>query len=199
MSCNAHGHPPNCNCGWGGEFHAKTDGKFPLDYWTKVSNHTNPNAKCPICKEKVFFFRSADGGSVYFDELGPPWPKHPCTDKGSTSNINTKQKIYNKNGWWPFLCKLLGPLSNKEGIFLIDTEERILFAKTKYGTFRPQMPIWIRALSGGGLEYEVSTLVTKHEKIKPIVHKAYNPKALTDMRFAINFQETIKNLNKEIS
>lgn len=22
---------------------------------------------------------------MFFDELGPPWPKHPCTDSGSIS------------------------------------------------------------------------------------------------------------------
>jgi hypothetical protein len=42
---------------------------------------TNPNASCPECGERVFFYQSPYGGRVYFDELGPPWPKHPCTDQ----------------------------------------------------------------------------------------------------------------------
>lgn len=32
---------------------------------------------CPECGEAVFFVRH-NGGSVWFDELGPPWDKHLC-------------------------------------------------------------------------------------------------------------------------
>lgn len=28
----------------------------------------------------MFFYQNEHGSRVYFDELGPPWPKHPCTD-----------------------------------------------------------------------------------------------------------------------
>lgn len=40
----------------------------------------NPNAKCPVCGVPVFFYANSFGSRVYFDDLGPPWPKHPCTD-----------------------------------------------------------------------------------------------------------------------
>jgi hypothetical protein len=40
----------------------------------------NPNADCPECGERVFFYQNRFGSRVYFDELGKPWPKHPCTD-----------------------------------------------------------------------------------------------------------------------
>lgn len=39
-----------------------------------------PNATCPICGTFVFFYQNENGSRVYFDDLGPPWPKHPCTD-----------------------------------------------------------------------------------------------------------------------
>lgn len=32
----------------------------------------------------MFFYSSPNGGRVYFDEMGPPWPKHPCTDSTFT-------------------------------------------------------------------------------------------------------------------
>lgn len=35
--------------------------------------------KCRRCSEIVYFVRH-NGGTVWFDELGPPWPKHPCFD-----------------------------------------------------------------------------------------------------------------------
>src|SRR4051812_4220020 len=34
---------------------------------------------CPTCGGEVFFVRH-NGGSVWFDELGWPWPKHGCFD-----------------------------------------------------------------------------------------------------------------------
>jgi hypothetical protein len=42
----------------------------------------NPNARCPVCNAAVYFYQSPDDGRVFFDELGPPWPKHACTDQG---------------------------------------------------------------------------------------------------------------------
>jgi hypothetical protein len=39
--------------------------------------------KCPKCSQTVFFVEH-NGGSVWFDELGPPWAKHPCLDNGSS-------------------------------------------------------------------------------------------------------------------
>lgn len=40
----------------------------------------NPNAHCPVCSAAVYFYANEFGSRVYFDGLGPPWPKHPCTD-----------------------------------------------------------------------------------------------------------------------
>jgi hypothetical protein len=40
----------------------------------------NPNARCPECGAAVFFYANQHGSRVFFDDLGPPWPKHPCTD-----------------------------------------------------------------------------------------------------------------------
>jgi hypothetical protein len=37
-----------------------------------------PNAECPVCGAIVFFYQNHHGSRVWFDELGPPWPKHSC-------------------------------------------------------------------------------------------------------------------------
>jgi len=42
----------------------------------------NPNALCPVCRASVFYYENPAGSKVFFDDLGPPWPKHPCTDNG---------------------------------------------------------------------------------------------------------------------
>ena len=102
--CNAHNHSFSCSCGFGGD----TGGgggrraligtrRFVSVYevlehtvsagWAKdnrgtVESYVNPNAHCPVCGELVYFNRSPYDGRVFFDELGWPWPKHPCTDNG---------------------------------------------------------------------------------------------------------------------
>ena len=57
-----------------------------------------------------------DEHRVYFDELGPPWPKHPCTDRGIL--VNTMNLAYHdearimapvyawqKEGWSPLYVR----------------------------------------------------------------------------------------------
>jgi hypothetical protein len=95
--CNAWNHPADCNCGWGGDgnfdsfggygggggyptFRTTNDGQvFEFPFITYPS-YVNPNARCPVCGCAVYFYQSPYGGRVFFDDLGPPWPKHPCTD-----------------------------------------------------------------------------------------------------------------------
>jgi hypothetical protein len=97
--CNAWNHPADCNCGWGGDghfggggfggyggggggstFRSTFDGEvFEFPFVTYPS-YVNPNARCPVCGADVYFYQSPYGGRVFFDNLGPPWPKHPCTD-----------------------------------------------------------------------------------------------------------------------
>ena len=147
MGCNAHNHSPGCNCGWGGQGnvdnlihnwigqntntykpHSYTPSPHPKKYlephWALYSSYVQPNAHCPVCGASVYFYQSPYGGRVFFDELGPPWPKHPCTDIQS-SNISkpknfrdsyttTKEEkslihdtpnktyIWQSDGWIPF-------------------------------------------------------------------------------------------------
>lgn len=45
----------------------------------------DPNAVCPVCAASVFYYQNDGGSRVFFDDLGPPWPKHPCTDNPARS------------------------------------------------------------------------------------------------------------------
>ena len=77
-------------CGFGpGGRSSRRSQRSTIDYSLRVprihpslESYTNPNAKCPVCGAAVFFYQAPNGGRVFFDELGPPWPKHPCTDNG---------------------------------------------------------------------------------------------------------------------
>jgi hypothetical protein len=86
MGCNAWNHPAGCACGWGGVNygHAATPAQESLSRATARliwRSFVSPNARCPECKDLVYFYQSENGGRVFFDDLGPPWPKHPCTDR----------------------------------------------------------------------------------------------------------------------
>ncbi len=99
MGCNAWNHPPSCNCGWGGvNYGSNSPNPLPnTDNWKRdaarrtleklnVRSYSTcyvaPNAACPVCGKAVYFYANDHGSRVYFDDLGPPWPKHGCTDKG---------------------------------------------------------------------------------------------------------------------
>jgi hypothetical protein len=111
--CNASNHPPGCMCGWGGFGHKgrradsgssnlfSNSDLSPRAYTTYVS----PNANCPVCGVAVFFFQSSNGGRVFFDELGPPWPKHPCTNNRLNEKCKPSFKSYRwqSDGWSPFI------------------------------------------------------------------------------------------------
>lgn len=86
MGCNAWNHSADCTCGWGGDTGGGGFRAVPVPTgfeWRTQRNHatyTNPNARCPVCGAEVFYCQFLNGGRVFFDKLGPPWPKHECTD-----------------------------------------------------------------------------------------------------------------------
>jgi len=96
--CNAHNHPAWCTCGFGGEGHLGQNwgggaygyGSTPRNTWTGHSSLDAPNAFCPVCESLVFFVRPRNGGAVWFDELGPPWPKHACMDQATNREIHAE-------------------------------------------------------------------------------------------------------------
>src|SRR5262245_18947817 len=107
--CNAWNHPPGCTCGWGGEGHlggnysggSSSTVFFPVGdhYSWREPDFTHPT-RCPECGADVFFIRH-NGGSVWVDELGWPWPKHACFDEPHTATYAfhdwSKKIARNKN------------------------------------------------------------------------------------------------------
>lgn len=96
-----------CTCGWcvkyGSSRYEAADGQSQISLQTFFDKYSarrflnehgalrsttacfvNPNARCPVCKEPVYYYQNAAGSRVFFDELGPPWPKHPCTDNSQS-------------------------------------------------------------------------------------------------------------------
>lgn len=97
MGCNGWNHDPDCDCGWGGDtgYHLSQGGMhLRTDQMLTISSFLNPNARCPVCGDPVYYYESPYGGRVFFDEIGPPWAKHPCTDNGS-QNVSSFEGVLN--------------------------------------------------------------------------------------------------------
>jgi hypothetical protein len=147
--CNAWNHASTCTCGWGGTGHAGGHGiSSGISYsglvkslriaedlvanYRNVESYTTPNAKCPVCGASVYFYCSPNNGRVFFDELGPPWPKHGCTSKprirviraGSIGRRLEHVPTWIADGWSPFVCREIRSLpSNPEWCRLAGTYE----------------------------------------------------------------------------
>lgn len=94
---SGHNHFRDCTCGWCVHY-TRYRGAItnPLETYrhqsalrllrtsgadrSRAACFVNPNAICPECGAVVYYYENASGSRVFFDDLGPPWPKHPCTD-----------------------------------------------------------------------------------------------------------------------
>jgi hypothetical protein len=98
-----HNHYSGCRCGWcwGGGGWGSSSGRRTFTAtaygptigtttrWAESSDCCWQTA-CPKCGAQVFFVRH-NGGSVWFDSLGKPWPKHHCfADDMVTSGLRSR-------------------------------------------------------------------------------------------------------------
>lgn len=180
--CNAWNHPLGCTCGFGGEGHrgVRSSGTYQTPFSSfhletsnsiSIDPYVNPNARCPVCGQHVFFYESPHGGKVFFDELGPPWPKHPCTDRPGAYHFFESFPILRKKrspktvfhwqrtGWAPCICTEMIPLEDslrlkvkivETGIFLclhsLDVQYDLLL-----------VPMTVRPISKRAGRYLLST------------------------------------------
>lgn len=173
--CNAHNHPPNCNCGWGEGSNSSfaghmTSNQFTshcLSVYSQAESFTTPNANCPVCGESVFYHKSQNGGSVYFDELGPPWPKHPCTNNGSTYNSFSlfpstmyKKKNYQwkRAGFTPLLIQYTSLIFSERIVKIsavVDEEFLVVYAPKLSNTIQKNHPYLVKKTSANS--FTIST------------------------------------------
>lgn len=109
-------HSSNCPCGWcmksgGSASRPRIQAAKPIPTYESL---LIPNAVCPVCGASVYFYQSPFGGRVFFDDLGPPWPKHPCTSTEFTSwrhqkpqkiNLMVRKPQWKRDGWIPLHIK----------------------------------------------------------------------------------------------
>jgi hypothetical protein len=181
--CNAWNHSYSCRCGWGGKGHlgrgTKWDASNKVNSFTLKTyrelliSFTNPNAHCPVCQASVFYYQSPFGGRVFFDALGPPWPKHPCTSQSLTFRaVKTIAVDFNQqtllptsvstDGWMPFLCEIYESLSSDKTIKKVEgwlADERKSFFIRDMG-FSEGAPIFIKNNADA---WHISSLVDQNQ------------------------------------
>lgn len=119
--CNAKNHRWNCDCGFGGDSHltkGTPNAEVDQDLFSvpRIPRHyTKPNARCPVCSASVFFYTLENNGRVFFDEIGPPWPKHACTagaaepdptSAGDGSSLRRQAQGRSADGGWRRLTQV---------------------------------------------------------------------------------------------
>lgn len=183
--CNAWNHPAGCTCGWGGDTGGGgwQDVASPVRHvpfvdgrcWSRLRNptydtYTIPNAKCPVCGARVYFYQSPFGGRVFFDELGPPWPKHPCTDNYFRSTrtpivppadpapARSLPPPWDKDGWIPLI---VGSVKTEGGVSVIPCVEAKSAIRHSFGLRGGQSvnfdgPLFCRRLADGTGRFELA-------------------------------------------
>lgn len=136
-----HNHHPNCLYPWCVNY--RPIAKRNLLYTSPVraslfasySSFIIPNASCPVCGASVFFYQSISGGRVFFDEIGPPWPKHPCTDNpslplklASTHSVRQPETTHwQRQGWEPILIRSSRVDGNWHAISVENLKTRLFY------------------------------------------------------------------------
>jgi hypothetical protein len=114
----------------------------------------------------VYFYKSPYGGRVYFDDLGPPWPKHPCTDHVRTDSHPSgelKKFVAKKEtGWRPFFCTGVHSHQKEYGVIVLTSQnehgETKLYANYDHKLVDHRSPFFIRKHITNQHCYEISTL-----------------------------------------
>ena len=198
MGCNAWNHSLNCSCGWGGVSYgsagagagAVAGGSGEAWHWLRSDSYTDPNARCPRCRASVFFYRSPYGGCVYFDELGPPWPKHPCMDTGAPPTSVRRPQLFpavvagtrpastvtREQGWRPMICEEVRRHDRCQSVVCLKVRTEQGYSPMLYAVFDRSLldhrtPFLARPLPDGSIE--VSTLDTQAKTPDEVRFVAY--------------------------
>jgi hypothetical protein len=179
----------SCFGGGSGRYYAPAKSQARQDPFYRYESFVNPHATCPVCGAEVFYYEAPNGGRVYFDALGPPWPKHPCTDNSGSAatglgtspaggvpggnapivpnrpsggGLPLRNYPWKRQGWAPLLATQVEPIHN--GYFLeirglLDRQETTLFVRHKQG-IEKRSPMLLRRTKDSHV-FEFSTVVAR--------------------------------------
>lgn len=193
--CNAWNHPPGCTCPFGGvKYPNKLTFHLPVlqTQFNIASSFTNPNASCPVCGNSVYFYRSPAGGRVFFDDLGPPWPKHGCMDNSTSAGslvrpvpapaadclrTDTKRPQWLDDGWSPFICSAAQQSIRGIGYYMLTGRLNNILTTLYLCTKKFRHDALLQVRSAGPNEFDVSmawiepaTNLVKSVSLKAFTH-----------------------------
>src|SRR5262245_59210180 len=125
MPMPGHNHFDNCTCGWcrgGGGWGGGGGYRAPSVPLPAAGTRTSwacddfcRKTTCPVCGAPVYFVRH-NGGSVWFDSLGKPWPKHGCFfDDGYGVRLRTRLAQVSEATTGPFFGVVTETVVTKPG------------------------------------------------------------------------------------
>lgn len=115
--------PIHVNGGWcaGGRPKERTKDN---GWFRSAEAFIDPNAQCPVCGASVFYYQNSHGSRVFFDDLGWPWPKHPCTDNpasqiGKIKRQKKSRKRIARSAYLTFILYELDKFSKEDNYILL--------------------------------------------------------------------------------
>jgi hypothetical protein len=189
-------HPFDCPCGWCWKISSSDSDDWPRwdngPRWPRLrctlESYTIPNARCPVCGEPVFFYQSPYNGRVFFDALGPPWPKHSCTDNPRIRverfvvPLNHKPKPFEwqVEGWEPVIIEQIEKVGDwarlKLKLISLQRGSFIVRAMSWRDELAPGLPAHIKPLDVFGIgRISILFQTSLEDKIikTPLVHRTF--------------------------
>lgn len=168
--------PLHASGGCNGEVIKKIATTFKHELIHSYSYYVNPHARCPVCARPVFYYENNNGSRVYFDSLGPPWPKHLCTDnkfKANNSEFSKKgEEKYKKyevtiGNWNSFPIYSITLLDEYRSLYysingyFMNKYFSIIITPSKKIKLNNKSPFFIRKIDSN--VYEISTIIEMEE------------------------------------
>ena len=86
--------------------------------WSKGGENFCKPTTCPICDQYLYFIRH-NGGSVWLDSLGNPWPKHACFDDNVHLTCLRRKLIDNKSEIFGVVMKVQAIVPSFQGLIVV--------------------------------------------------------------------------------
>jgi hypothetical protein len=87
------------------------------------------STRCPRCEASVFFLRH-NGGSVWLDSVGWPWPKHPCFENEAPAPSAFSKNAQSFKDAKLVFVKYLGLLRAADGFIVVLLPRKELIRKS---------------------------------------------------------------------
>lgn len=129
--------------GWAGSWAYSALPRASSETGAAAGTWVNPNATCPVCGAPVFFYSNDFGSRVFFDAMGHPWPKHPCTD---SSSVASPREPSSNSGVMRLLGQGIGEIATNRADVSLAEDAYVVTASVRVG---PRRHVTLESIAGG--------------------------------------------------